>query len=117
MTEPDPNNKTITAAKDEPVCNGCPEADKCRQVWSMPNQGPFTSAGLSLAGILVFLLPIFTAIVAGALVHAFVRPNSKTHRWEIAAAAAGLIAGAFLARLLLPLIKKYFSRPDKSLKN
>ena len=100
-------------APDEPVCSGCPEADKCRQVWSMPNQGSFTSAGLTLSSILVFLLPIITAIIAAALTHTFFPPQANSTRWEIAAALVGLIVGAGLALILLPLIKKYFTNPKK----
>ena len=108
------DNKPINGSKDEPVCSGCPQADKCRQVWSMPNQGPFTSAGLTLSSILVFLLPIFIAIIAAAITHAFIPPQANTTRWEIAAAVLGLIVGAVLALMMLPLIKKHFTNPEKS---
>ncbi len=79
----------------------------------MPNQGPFTAAGLTLSSILVFLLPIITAIIAAAVTHEFIPPQANTTRWEIAAVVVGLIIGAVLARMLLPLIKKHFSNPEK----
>jgi len=117
MTEPTPNNhKTIPDSQDQPVCSGCPDADKCRSVWSMPNQGPFTSAGLLLSSILAFLFPLFTAIIAAAAAGAFKPPASRSPAWEIAAAAIGLIAGCALARLLMPLIKKRFSHPENAAK-
>ena len=107
------NNKIPPTSNEQPVCSGCPETDKCRQVWSMPNQGPFTAAGLTLSSILVFLLPILTAIIAAAVTHAFIPPQAETTRWEIAAAVGGLIVGAVLALMLLPLIKKHFANQEK----
>ena len=97
---------------EEPVCSGCPDSDKCRQVWSMPNRGPFTSGGLLLSSILAFLLPILTAIIAGAVAH-WARPAvSESPWWVIVAALVGLFVGVIIARLLMPLIKKYFSKPE-----
>ncbi len=93
---------------DNPACAGCPQADPCRQVWSMPNQGPLTSGGLLISSILVFLLPIVCAIIAGGIYQTF-RPESKESSWVVfLVALGGLIVGAFIAWLTMPLIKKYF---------
>ena len=103
-----PADKTDSAASDPPssACDGCPGADRCRQVWSMPNRGPLTASGLSLAGATAFLLPIFTAIIAGSLAHSYL-PNSGLF-WQILAVVIGLIAGCLLARMIMPFIRKHF---------
>jgi len=103
-----PADKTDSVASDPPnsACDGCPGADRCRQVWSMPNRGPLTAGGLSLAGATAFLLPILTAIIAGAVAHSYL-PNSVLF-WQILAVVIGLIAGCLLARMIMPLIRKHF---------
>ena len=91
-----------SASHGEPDCGRCPQADQCRQVWSTNRRGPLTPAGLSLASALAFLLPIITAIIAGALASVYA-PD-----WIIIAAGAGLIIGVLPARLGMNLINHKF---------
>ena len=89
------------------VCTDCPEAHKCRSAWSAPHQGPFSAVGLSLGSALAFLLPIATAIIAGVWAHAH-QGDPPSVLWDIAAAAFGMLAGAAIALLAMPVIKKHF---------
>lgn len=99
-----------TAKSTEPsVCTGCPEAHKCRAAWSAPHQGPFSAVGLSLGSVLAFLLPITTAIIAAASVHAH-QTDPPSVLWDIIAAAFGMFLGAAIAMLVMPLIKKHFPK-------
>ena len=88
------------------VCVGCPDSDQCRKVWSVPNRGPFTAVGLSLSSIVVFLLPLVGAIFVGGLMRA-ISEKPSTFR-EIVAAVVGLVMGIGLARMIMPLIRKFF---------
>ncbi|MCP4713158.1 MAG: SoxR reducing system RseC family protein [Planctomycetes bacterium] len=93
---------------ENPECSGCPQSDACREVWSMPNQGPLTSGGLLLSSILVFLLPIVCAIISGGLYQSS-KAESDSSPWLVLLVAfGGLVVGAFIAWLTMPLIKKYF---------
>ena len=93
---------------DDPACAGCPHSDPCRQVWSRPNQGPLTSGGLLISSILVFLLPIVCAIVAGGLYQSY-RADSDGSSWLVyLAALGGLLIGVFIAWLTMPVVKKNF---------
>lgn len=99
-------------APENPACAGCPQSDPCRQVWSMPNTGPLTSGGLLISSILVFLLPIVCAIIAGGVYQTY-RSESNDSPWLVLLAAfVGLIVGAFIAWLTMPLIKKHFYEPE-----
>lgn len=96
------------AQTDNTYCDGCSDADNCRKAWSAPRRGPFSAAGLSLGSALVFLLPLVTAIIAAAVYHYLKAPSEKFSLGQVLAAAAGLLIGACLARLLLPSIRKHF---------
>ncbi len=98
--------------KEEFGCAGCIQEDKCREVWSMKNRGPFNSTGLVLASISVFLLPIVTAITAGWLVQAYAASAEVPALWQATAVVGGLGGGVFLAWLIVPLIRKKFHAPD-----
>ena len=112
MTRPaSANHQSANSPPEEPVCGGCPEADKCRSVWSLPNRGPFNSVGILLSSILAFLLPVILAIVASGAARAMTLPSDDTRAGEIAAAAIGLMVGIVIAWRLMPLVKKHFSRP------
>jgi len=105
----EPQSKTSESDKDLPAaCSSCPSSDHCRNVWSISSHGPFTPAGLDLACILVFLLPILCAIIAGALLPLFTSIKDSSSWLQILAAAGGLLIGAFFAWLVLPLLKKHF---------
>ena len=101
--------------KDDNICGSCPQVDKCREVWSKPNQGPFSPAGLSLCSAAGFLLPIMTAIIAGAIAHSYFSTGNKTSLWELVAAGLGLITGAAVAWLIVPIIKKRFPANNHSI--
>jgi len=113
MTEDKSNDQEpVLEAPENPACSGCPQSDPCRQVWSMPNTGPLTSGGLLISSILVFLLPLVCAIIAGGLFQIY-RPDSNDSGWLVFLTAfAGLIVGAFIAWLTMPLIKKHFYEPE-----
>jgi hypothetical protein len=112
MSDSAPSNHEIPVAQAEnKICDGCPDADSCRKVWSQPNRGPFSATGLSLGSALVFLLPLVTAIIAGAIFHRYKGQPDHFSPGEVLAATGGLLAGALLARTLLPLIRKYFHEP------
>ena len=102
--QPEPTN----ANEPDQHCTGCPQKHLCRKVWAMPNRGPLSPAGLSLGSVLVFLLPLLTAIITGAVVHHLIAGTESFSPWEIVAAAAGLVLGAFIAWLIMPLIRKRF---------
>jgi len=106
---PESQTHWIAPGAEEPrACSSCPSSDRCREVWSISRRGPYTPVGLVLASILVFLLPLLTAITAGALVPGYF-PDGDSRSWiQIFAAAGGLLVGAFLAWLLMPLLKKHF---------
>lgn len=88
------------------VCVGCPQEHTCRDVWAKGNEGPFTPGGLVLASVVVFLLPLVTAVAGGVLVKKWAPQAGAA--WLLAGAAGGLIMGAFLARLIMPLLRKHF---------
>ena len=106
-----PNHEIPAAQAENKPCHGCPDEDSCRKVWSQPNRGPFSATGLSLGSALVFLLPLVTAIIAGALFHRYKGQPDHFSLGEVLAAMGGLLAGVLLARMLLPLIRKYFHEP------
>ena len=93
------------------ACEGCGQKHLCREVWAEPNRGPLSSAGVLVGSMLVFLLPILTAIVAAALVGNNTA-NKEFSSGQAMAAVGGLIAGAIVAWLLMPLVRKHFSRYD-----
>ena len=98
-------------AESEKVCKGCPQGDECRKVWSAIHQGPFTPTGLTLVSALVFLLPIATAITTGAVARTLTKDSNHTTMIQALAAGGGLVFGAFIAWLLMPVIKKrYYER-------
>ena len=98
---------------DQKNCKDCFHADRCRQVWSESPGGTFSPAGLSLASLVAFLLPLVTAIVAGAAAHIYLIDQDNAPMAEIAAALAGLLAGAALAWLFMPSLKKHFDESKK----
>ena len=109
MTEDESNCQELgSKGPDDPVCAGCPHSDPCREVWSMPNQGPLTSGGLLISSILVFLLPIVCAIISGGLYQSY-QSESEGSGWVVFVVSfGGLVVGAFMAWLTMPLIKRYF---------
>jgi len=108
MAEEQDYNKADKTNESEAMCKGCPQGDECRKVWSAVNRGPFTPTGLSLSSALVFLLPIATAISAGAVVRELTKGANYTTMAQALAAGGGLIVGALAAWLLMPVIKKRF---------
>ena len=97
--------------KSEAMCKGCPQGDECRKVWSAAHRGPFTPTGLSLSSALVFLLPIATAIAAGAVVRGLTKGANHATMVQILAAVGGLALGVLVACLVMPVIKKrYYER-------
>lgn len=105
------NESPPVEGKEPSACGGCPDVDGCRSAWSAPHQGPFSPAGLSLGSAVAFLLPIISAIMVGALVHSH-KDDSGSILWDIAGAVVGLLIGAALALLVMPLIKKHLpNRP------
>ena len=95
--------------KDNNACGLCPQVDKCRKVWAEPNRGSLSPAGLVLGSAIGFLLPIMTAIITGAFAHVCLSSTGKTSLWEPIIAGAGLVTGASLAWLIMPIVKKRFS--------
>jgi len=108
MTEKKEYNKRDKTSEAETMCEGCPQGDECRKVWSAAYRGPFSPTGLSLSSALVFLLPIATAIAAGALVRELTKGANYTTMAQALAAAGGFVLGALVAWLLMPLLKKRF---------
>ena len=108
MAEERDYNKVDKTSESETMCKGCPQGDECRKVWSAGNRGPFTPTGLSLSSALAFLLPIATAISAGAVVRVITKGANYTTMAQALAAGGGLVLGAFAAWLLMPVIKKRF---------
>lgn|GEM_PF-3201809 len=90
------------------VCTGCPQADQCREVWSIPRRGPFTPTGLSLSSALVFLLPLVTAIIAGVIFQARMTAEKGINFWGFMVVGIGFLAGVFMAWLIMPFMKKHF---------
>lgn len=108
MTEKREYNKLDKTSEAETMCKGCPQGDECRKVWSAAYRGSFTSTGLSLSSALVFLLPIATAIAAAAIAKGFLKQETYTTIIQFVAAGGGFVLGAFVAWLLMPVIKKRF---------
>ena len=92
----------------EHKCHGCPSEDACRQVWGIERRGSLTPIGLSLASIMVFIFPIITAILAGALIGGYTAEAKYPILWEGVGGIAGFIVGVLLAKLIMPLIRKRF---------
>ena len=115
MTPSPAAEQSTPDSNESSACSGCPDAHKCRTAWSAPRRGPFSPAGLSISSAAVFLLPLIGAIIAGAWAHAC-KSDSAYLFWDIAAAAVGFIAGAVVALITMPLIKKHFGyqRPWRS---
>jgi ABC-type nickel/cobalt efflux system permease component RcnA len=108
MAEKQNYNQINKPSEPEEMCQGCPQGDECRKVWSAAPRGPLTPTGLSLSSALVFLLPIATAIAAGAIVREITKGANHSTIAQALAAGGGLILGAFAAWLLMPVIKKRF---------
>ena len=108
-----PSDKFDTSDMTESIhCPGCPHNDACRQVWGIERRGSLTPIGLSLASIMVFLFPIITAILAGALIGSYTTDAEYPILWQAIGGVAGLIVGVILARLIMPLIRKRFDEHD-----
>ena len=60
---------------------------------------------------LAFLLPVVTAIVAGALTRKYYPDTDSLPLHEIIAAALGFVGGGILAWVIMPLIKKHYYEP------
>jgi len=106
MNDSDIENKE----EDHFACAGCGQRHLCRDVWAKPNQGPLSSTGLLVGSMLVFLLPILTAIVAAAIAGNYYTVEKEFSGVQALAAAGGAIAGVVVARLAMPLVRKHFSR-------
>ncbi len=83
-------------------CHGCPNDDKCRLVWSEENKGPLSPAGLALASVAAFLMPLSLAIVAGAIL------PTDVQAYKILGCLGGLIIGILLAWPTVAILKKKF---------
>ena len=103
------NNQPPGIPFDDSSCGGCPQKDQCREVWSLENHGPLNSTGLILASVMVFLLPLTTAILAGALAQHWLAESNPFSAWLLAAAAVGLFVGGLIAWLAMPFIRKRFN--------
>ncbi len=90
------------------VCKGCPNEHKCRDVWATPRQGPFSAGGIILASVAAFLLPIFFAILATALIRVYYTGAGIDVKVQILASLFGLAFGAGVAWMIMPLIRKHF---------
>ena len=111
MAEEREHNKVEKTSESEAMCKGCPQGDECRKVWSAGNRGPFTPTGLTLSSALVFLLPLVTAISAGAVVRELTQGANHATMVQILAAVGGLALGVLVACLVMPVIKKrYYER-------
>ena len=108
MPEITSQKNTTTNSFNTDACDSCPHSHACRDVWAKPNHGPFSPGGLILASILAFIVPIITAVIAAAIVRHSTDQTGHTSVNEILAALAGLLAGAALAWLIMPFIKKHF---------
>lgn len=91
-----------------PACAGCPHGDKCREAWGAAQGGSFSTGGISVASVLAFLLPWVAAIAAAAAVQAHYGGTGKFSPAAALAGLGGLAAGALLARLLMPWVRKRF---------
>ncbi len=91
-------------ANSSDACSSCPQSDECRDVWAKPNKGPFSAVGLVISSILVFILPIVTAIIAAAIVKSRQGATGK----QIVAALIGLLIGVGLAACFTPLVRRRF---------
>lgn len=109
-TPPHSKPKPIDAQSDQRPCPGCPQAHECRSAWGAEpvRPGPFSPVGLSLAGAVVFLLPLVLAIVAGAIARQYSSAAAAFSIWQIIAVLTGMFAGILIARLVMPLITKRF---------
>jgi hypothetical protein len=95
--------------EDHFACAGCGQRHLCRDVWARPNQGPLNSTGLLVGSMLIFLLPILTAIVAAVIAGNYTATEDFSFG-QAMAAAGGFIAGVVIAWLGMPLVRKQFSR-------
>ena len=96
--------------EDRFACDGCGQKHLCREVWAEPNRGPLSAAGVLVGSMLVFLLPILAAIIAAAVAGNYTDAGTEFSVGQVIAAVCGLVAGAFIAWLLMPLVRKRFSR-------
>ena len=103
IIQPSPSGQS-----NQKICASCPNAHQCREVWSSPRRGPFSPTGLSLSSAVVFLLPIVSAISAGALAENFMADVDGFSHGLAVAMVTGLLLGIFAAWLILPAIKKRF---------
>ena len=120
MPEITSNKNTTADSIENDACNQCPHNDKCHDVWAQSNHGPFSPGGLILASILAFIIPIVTAVIAASIVrHTSGQPSQSpnTSTNEILAALGGFIAGATLAWLGMPILKKHFPANNQTMKN
>jgi len=105
MNDSDIDNKE----EDHFACAGCGQRHLCRDVWEKPNQGPLSSTGLLVGSMLVFLLPILTAIIAAVIAGNYTVEKDFSGV-QAMAAAGGAIVGVIVAWLGMPLVRKHFSR-------
>ncbi len=120
MPEIASNKNTPANSTENDACDLCPHTDKCRDVWAQPNHGPFNSGGLILASILAFIIPIITAVIAAAVVRHMANhtsQSSNTSASEILAALGGFIAGAAIAWIAMPILKKRFPANNQTINN
>ncbi|MBN2842369.1 MAG: hypothetical protein JXM68_04725 [Sedimentisphaerales bacterium] len=95
---------------DKTECSTCPHNDKCRDVWSEENRGPLSPMGLALSSAIAFLLPLFTAILAGSIGKAY----EASLNVLVLLVFAGLLAGVAVATLLVFILKKRIVRQPEN---
>ena len=90
---------------DDRTCRDCPKEDNCRNVWAAPRRGPFGPVGLVAASGLAFLLPLTVAVIAGAGARIYAAASERSTILQVTAVILGLLVGALIARLIVPLIR------------
>lgn len=94
---------------DKTECSTCPHNDKCRDVWSEENRGPLSPMGLAVSSAIAFLLPLFTAIIAGSIGKAY----GFNLEILVCLVFTGLMVGAAVAMLLVFILKKRIVRQSE----
>ncbi len=95
-------------------CRGCVQTDMCREVWASENKGPLSPAGLVLASMTAFFVPVLTAIGGGVVAHALWSEAEHAGGIQAGGVVVGLAVGVGLAWLLMPVVKRYYSSEGTS---
>ena len=93
---------------DSQSCSGCPNTDKCREVWAEANNGPLTAGGLAIFSVVAFLFPILAAIIGGAAATAMEYSEVVVMLF----AGGGFAVAALAAAIFVNCLKKRFAKPN-----